>query len=51
MNDQMFRYGGEDIFNDDESPGDEEWGAYYEYLLYVKSRIKEVRKRFQMNSD
>ena len=46
----MFAYGREDIMHD-ENPTDEVWSCFYEYLVFVKTRIQNIRKRFLFDSD
>lgn len=39
----MFDYGQRDLIGDDEGPSDELWEAYYEYLIFLESRVTEAR--------
>lgn len=37
--------------HDEIGPTDEVWQAYYEYLLYVKTKVEEVRNNFRFDND
>jgi hypothetical protein len=39
------------LIGDDEGPSDELWEAYYEYLIFLESRVTEARYKFYFKLD
>ncbi|CAK82632.1 unnamed protein product (macronuclear) [Paramecium tetraurelia] len=51
INIELFQYGKSDIHGDQDGPSDEEWTAYYKYLVHLNNHINLCRKEFQLKSD
>ncbi|CAD8121529.1 unnamed protein product [Paramecium sonneborni] len=51
LNIELFQYGKQDIYGDQEGPSDEEWTTYYKYLVHLNNNIQIYRKKFQIKSD
>ncbi|CAD8131835.1 unnamed protein product [Paramecium octaurelia] len=51
INGQLFQYGKMDLQDDEEQPTDEQWFAYYQYLVHLEKEISKHRKHFKIESD
>ena len=51
MNETIFSYGKRDFNDDDAGLTDEEWFAFYQYLVHMEKNIKIFRKDLFIDSD
>ncbi|CAD8057339.1 unnamed protein product [Paramecium sonneborni] len=51
INGQLFQYGKMDLQDDEDQPTDEQWFAFYQYLVHLEKEISKLRKNFKIDSD
>ncbi|CAD8055651.1 unnamed protein product [Paramecium sonneborni] len=51
INGQLFQYGKIDLQDDEVQPTDEQWFAFYQYLVHLEKEISKIRKNFKIDSD
>lgn len=51
MNIELFEYGKSDLYGDIEGPSDDEWTAYYKYLVHLNKHVKVCRENSKISSD
>lgn len=51
MNIELFEYGKSDFYGDIEGPSDDEWTAYYKYLVHLNKHVKVSRENSTIDSD
>ncbi|CAK70293.1 unnamed protein product (macronuclear) [Paramecium tetraurelia] len=51
LNIELFEYGKSDLYGDQDGPTDEEWTAYYKYLVHLNKHVKIQRSQNQIDSD
>ena len=50
MSSSLFSEGEKDIMMDEDGPSDEEWQAYYEYLMFLRDRVLDLRESFLLDN-
>lgn len=50
MSSSLFSEGEKDIMMDEDGPTDEEWQAYYEYLMFLRDRVLDLRESFLLDN-
>ncbi|CAD8154924.1 unnamed protein product [Paramecium octaurelia] len=51
LNIELFEYGKSDLYGDQDGPTEEEWTAYYKYLVHLNKHIQIERGKHQIDSD
>ncbi|CAD8179383.1 unnamed protein product [Paramecium pentaurelia] len=51
LNTELFEYEKSEMHGDDVGPTDEEWTAFYKYLVHLNNNVQIQRKKFQINND
>ncbi|CAK66063.1 unnamed protein product (macronuclear) [Paramecium tetraurelia] len=51
INNELFEYGKINFYGDQEGPTDDEWTAYYIYLVHLNKQIEIQRKKYFIESD
>ncbi|CAD8173876.1 unnamed protein product [Paramecium octaurelia] len=51
LNTELFEYKKSEIYGDEQGPSDEEWTAFYKYLVHLNNNVQIQRQKSQINND
>ncbi|CAD8097617.1 unnamed protein product [Paramecium sonneborni] len=51
LNAELFEYEKSEMYGDENGPSDEEWTAYYKYLVHLNKNVQVQRQKYLINND